>query len=116
MTSASETLAKKVALYAGAFIAVASMLGMMNKWLIAEPITRAFTEERIARQFADSVIITRINNISVSQASIVESQGDILDQRTYTRGEIDRMQHADDVEHWRIHARIDSLARRLRRR
>jgi hypothetical protein len=112
----SYLLAKKLGIYAGTFIAVASMLGMINKWFIAEPITRAITEERVARQFADSVIITRINNLSRGQGEIADTQDDILAQRAYSRSQVDAMRRSADRERWRLEARIDSLMRGQRRR
>jgi hypothetical protein len=72
VTGHSETLyemAKKATVYAVAFAAVATAMGMLNKWLIADPIARSISEERLARQFADSLIIVRLNTIVMHQSS-----------------------------------------------
>lgn len=67
-----EALARKTALYAGAVLALSTVLGLLNRELIAKPITQAIEAERVRREWADSVIVVRINNVANAQERIEE--------------------------------------------
>jgi len=68
----ADKIAKRAALWASAFLAVATALGFVNKWFIADPIVAAVSEERVGRITADSTITTRLENITVVQAQLAE--------------------------------------------
>ena len=69
----ADKVAQRVALWASAFLAVATALGFVNKFLIADPIVRAVSEERIGRIQADSTITERLADITVAQQNLAEA-------------------------------------------
>lgn len=71
MNNGSVAVARKIGIYAGTFVAVATALGFVNKWFIADPITRAVAEERVARQEADREIINILRNLQFGQAQVL---------------------------------------------
>lgn len=66
-----DQVARKVALWAGAFLAVATALGLINKVFIVEPILVAVADERAARIHADSNITAKLAEIAERQAMFV---------------------------------------------
>lgn len=73
-----DAIAKRVALWAGAFVTVTVALGILGKWAVADPILRSqekvifmLREERSARIEADARIIEKISEIADRQALFV---------------------------------------------
>lgn len=104
-----HSYAKRVALWCSAFIAVCTVLGMINKWLIADPIGRvngrlleALAAERMARQEGDRQIISAIAGIRhFDLPDVVDKLGDVGDNAA------SKQQLRNETQ--RISAKLDSL-------
>jgi hypothetical protein len=98
-------LARRVTLWGGAFLVIASCLGLLNKVFIADPITRATEKvaasvaaERISRERSDSLMVQKIAQINVSSEQLQAA----VEVATYSKAQIDRMKWEADQEHKRL--------------
>lgn len=73
-----DQIAKRIALWAAAFISVVAAVGLIGKWAVADPILisqklvlAAVAEERVARVAADEALANKMSEIAERQAIFV---------------------------------------------
>lgn len=111
--SATKKLAKNIALYCGAAVIFISLAGLVNRVIIADPIARAMTEERTARQFADSLIIYQLRalrgrDVPGMQNSVDDVGDDVVATKTQLRDAANRNFHKLEE----VDAKLDYLINR----
>jgi len=108
-------LAKKVTVLVSAFLVCATAIGLLNKKFIADPIVRAVSDERVARQEGDSLIVNKLSQIQVN----AEQLNAAIAAATYSRTQIDRMKWEAEQAHARLEdggAQLDARVRALEAR
>lgn len=104
----ADKIVKRVVLYVTAGMVVCTAFGAINKKFIADPITRAVAEERVARQATDSLIIVKLSLLGVRDLPTLRSDvGDAAeDSRTQAGRNLRAIQN--------VSAKLDTLLRRRR--
>ena len=58
----------KIGAWSAAVIGGATILGWLYAYLITQPVLAAVTEERLARSYADSMLVSRMEALAANQA------------------------------------------------
>lgn len=122
-TSPIDKAVKRAALYAGALMVVASAFGLLNKWIIADPITRATAKieravdaqakelklESEARRTADQVVLDLVQSVKGGQEGLATG----MLAATYSRSQIDGMKADQEREQRELREVVESLGRQV---
>lgn len=98
-------IAKRISLLCGTFLVLSTTIGVLNKRYIADPIVRAVSDERLARQSADSLTAATLQSIQNGQGDLARA----IAEATYSKAEIDKFRADADREHAKLQAQIDQL-------
>lgn len=105
-------IARRIVLLTSAFLSLSSVLVLVNKYFIADPIVRAVTDERVARQSNDSLIVVRLNELRGGQIEL----GTSIAAAVYSKTAIDAFRLDAETLHRHLQSQIDSLRRDLQAR